>query len=318
MPPQIDLPDVSFADVQEAAARLDGVVHRTPVMTSRTVDTRTGAQTVFKCESFQRAGSFKIRGAYNTLSQLAADDKEHGVLAYSSGNHAQAVALASRVLDLPAAIIMPNDAPRVKLEATRGYGAEVILYDRADTTREELANEVARERNRPIIPPYDHPDIVAGQGTVAVELFEEVGALDVLLVPCGGGGLLSGCALAADRLAPGCKVIGVEPQQANDAARSFRTGTLKTVHNPDTIADGARTPSLGNVTFPLVLEYVDDLVTVSEDAIRHATRFLWERMKLVAEPTGALAAAALLDGVVPGENRRIGVVISGGNTDFGF
>lgn len=307
---------VTYDDVAAARARLDGVVHRTPVMTSRTFDQKAQAEVFFKCENFQRTGAFKLRGGYNALLQLPPEQKERGVLTYSSGNHAQAVALAGRLLNIPATIIMPEDAPAVKLAATRGYGAEIIPYDPEETTREALAQDISAERGLPIIPPYDHPHVVAGQGTVADELFDEVGALNVLLVCCGGGGLLSGCAIAAAHRAPDCTVIGVEPARADDATRSFHTGTLHTVHNPDTIADGARTPHLGAVTFPLVYEYVDDMVTVSEDAIRSAMRFLWERMKLVVEPTGALAAAALLDGVVPGNRRRIGTVISGGNVDL--
>ncbi len=307
---------VDYDDVAAARERLDGVVHRTPVMTSRTVDQHVQAEVFFKCENFQRTGAFKIRGGYNALAQLPPDQKERGVLTYSSGNHAQAVALAGRLLGIPATIIMPENAPAVKLEATRGYGATIITYDPAETTREELAQEVSAERGLPIIPPYDHPDVVAGQGTVADELFDEVGALDALLVCCGGGGLLSGCAIAAKHHAPDCTVIGVEPARADDATRSFHSGELHTVYNPDTIADGARTPYLGNVTFPLVYEYADDMVTVSEEAIRAAMFFLWERMKIVVEPTGALAAAALLDGVVPGAHRRIGAVISGGNVDL--
>lgn len=307
---------VDYDDVASARARLDGVVHRTPVLTSRTVDEQVQASVFFKCENLQRTGAFKIRGGYNALSQLPPAQKERGVLTYSSGNHAQAVALAGRLLGIPATIIMPENAPAVKLEATRGYGADIITYDPEAITREELAQQVSTERGLPIIPPYDHPDVVAGQGTTADELFDEVGALDALLVCCGGGGLLSGCAIAAKHHAPDCTVIGVEPAQADDATRSFHSGELHTVHNPDTIADGARTPYLGRVTFPLVYEHVDDMVTVSEDALREAMFFLWERMKIVVEPTGALAAAALLDGIVPGANRRIGAVISGGNVDL--
>jgi threonine dehydratase len=310
---------VAYADIEAAAARLDGLANRTPVMTSRTVDARTEATVFFKCENFQRAGAFKFRGAYNALAQLAPEQQRRGVLTFSSGNHAQAVALAGRLLGIPATIIMPADAPAVKLAATRGYGAEVILYDRATTTREELGKQIAEERGLPLIPPYDHPDVVAGQGTAAKELIEAVPALDLLLVCCGGGGLLSGSAIAAKTLAPGCRVVGVEPARADDATRSFHTGTLQTVHNPDTIADGARTPSLGQITFPLVMHYVDDMVTVSEDAILRAMHLLWERMKLVVEPTGALAAAALLDGaVIPTKGKRIGILISGGNVDLQY
>lgn len=316
LPDERDTLPVSYADVTEAAARIDGVVHRTPVLTSRTVDARTNASVFFKCENFQRTGAFKLRGAYNALSHLPDEQRRRGVLTYSSGNHAQAVALSGRLLDIPATIIMPGDAPAVKLEATQGYGAEIIRYNREEITREELAQRVAEERDLPIIPPYDHPHIVAGQGTAGKELIDDVGPLDVLLVCCGGGGLLSGCAIAARELNPDCRVIGVEPARADDATRSFHTRQLHTIHNPDTIADGARTPSLGEVTFPLVLHYVDDMVTVSEDAILQAMLFLWQRMKIVVEPTGALAAAALLDGVVGAANARVGVLISGGNVDL--
>jgi threonine dehydratase len=288
-------------------------------MTSRTLDARLGASVFFKCENFQRTGAFKFRGAFNALSQVPEQARERGVLTYSSGNHAQAVALAGRLLGLATHIIMPEDAPAVKLAATRGYGADVILYNRNEITREALARQLAEERGLPIIPPYDHPDIIAGQGTAVKEMLEKTGPLDVLLVCCGGGGLLSGSALSAKALAPACRVIGVEPARADDATRSFHTRQLHTVHNPETIADGARTPSLGRYTFPLVLTYVDDMVTVSEDTIRRAMFFLWERMKLIVEPTGALAAAALLDGVVsPPAGARIGVVISGGNVDLRY
>ncbi len=307
---------VSFADIEDAAARLDGVANRTPVMTSRTLDGRTGATAFVKCENFQRTGAFKFRGAYNALSRLPAVQQRRGVLTYSSGNHAQAVALAGRLLGIPATIIMPQDAPAVKRVATSDYGAEIILYDRTRTTREELGRRLAAERGLPLIPPYDHPDVVAGQGTTAYELLGTVPDLDLLLVCCGGGGLLSGCAIAARALAPGCRVVGVEPAAADDATRSFHTGVLHTVHNPATIADGARTPSLGRITFPLVRHYVDDMVTVSEAAIREAMHFLWERMKLVVEPTGALAAAALLSGAVDVRGTRTGLIISGGNVDL--
>ena len=308
----------SYDDVAAAAARLDGIANRTPVSTSRTLNAQTGASVFCKCENFQRTGAFKFRGAYNALSQLTPAQRRRGVLTYSSGNHAQAVALAGQLLGVPASIIMPSDAPAVKLAATRGYGAEIILYNREEITREALAERLSAERGLPIIPPYNHPHILAGQGTAARELIEETGPLDLLLVCCGGGGLLSGSALSAKALAPGCRVVGVEPAQADDATRSFHTGRLHTVHNPDTIADGARTPSLGSVTFPLVLHYVDDMVSVSEEAIRRAMFFLWERMKLIVEPTGALAVAALLDGVVSAPGARIGALISGGNVDLRY
>jgi threonine dehydratase len=237
------------------------------------------------------------------------------VITYSSGNHAQALALAGRMLGAPVTIVMPSDAPAVKVAATRGYDGDVVLYDRNGPTREEIGERIARERGLAIIPPYDHRDVVAGQGTVALELIEEKGPLDLLLVPCGGGGLLSGCAVAARARSPRCKVVGVEPATADDATRSFRTRTLHTVTNPDTIADGARTPSLGQVNFPLVLGLVDEFVTVSEEAIVEATTFLWSRLKIVVEPTGALATAAILDGLAM-KGLRVGVVVSGGNVDF--
>ena len=308
---------VTYADVRAAAERLNGVVHRTPVLTSRTLDARVHAQVFVKAENFQRTGAFKIRGGYNALSQLDPEAKARGVITYSSGNHAQAVALSGRLLGIDATIVMPEDAPEVKRRATAGYGAEIVLYDPATQTREELGQQIADDRGLTLIPPYDHPDVVAGQGTTADELFDEVGALDVLLVCCGGGGLLSGCALAARHHAPDCIVIGVEPAAADDATRTFHTGTLHTVENPDTIADGARTPYLGpNVTHDLVMTHVDDMVTVSDDALIRAMHFLWERMNVVVEPTGALATAALLDGVVPGNEQRIGAIISGGNVDL--
>jgi threonine dehydratase len=316
---------VTYADIEAAAKRLDGVAHKTPVLTSKTVNERTNSQVFFKCENFQRTGSFKFRGAYNALAQLSEEQKQRGVLTFSSGNHAQGIALAGQLLGIRTTIVMPHDAPEVKQAATRGYGAEVILYDRAEMKREELAKNLASDRQLTIIPPYDHPHIVAGQGTTAKELIEEVGELDMLLVCCGGGGLLSGCAISAKAQRypnatktplPNCRVIGVEPAQADDATRSFHTKTLQTVHNPSTIADGARTPSLGKLTFPLVLHYVDDMVTVSEEAILRTMFFLWERLKIVVEPTGVLAATALLEGIVKMPNARIGVIVTGGNVDL--
>lgn len=307
---------VTYADIEAAAGRLAGVAHRTPVLTSTTVNERTNSQVFFKCENFQRAGSFKFRGAYNALSQLSEEQKQQGVLTMSSGNHGQALALAGQLLGIPTTVLMPKDAPEVKQAATRGYGAEVILFERAEVKREELARNLARDRQLTLIHPYDHPHIIAGQGTAAKELIEEVGELDMLLVCCGGGGLLSGCAISTKTLSPNCRVVGVEPAQADDATRSFHTKTLQTVHNPDTIADGARTPSLGQLTFPLVLHYVDDMVAVSEEAILRTLFFLWERLKIVVEPTGVLAATALLEGVVKMPNARIGVIVTGGNVDL--
>lgn len=307
---------VAYADVAAAAARLRGVAHRTPVLTSRTLDAATGATVFLKAEHLQRTGAFKFRGGYHALSRLTPAEQARGVVTYSSGNHAQAVALAGQLLDIPRTIVMPQDAPAVKLAATRGYGAEVVTYDPAAVTREALGAELAAERGLTLIPPYDHPHVVAGQGTAGDELFAQVaGGLDLLLVCCGGGGLLSGCALAARHHAPGCRVVGVEPAAADDATRSFHTGTLHTVHHPDTLADGARTPALGDVTFPLVRALVDDMVTVSDDDLVAAMRFVWTRMKQVVEPTGVLALAGLLSGAVEAEGQRVGVIVSGGNVD---
>jgi threonine dehydratase len=314
-PAKLALP--AYADVEAASARLEGIAHRTPVATSREFNARTGCDAYFKCENFQRMGAFKFRGAYNALSRLDADARARGVVAFSSGNHAQAVALAGQLLGVPATIVMPADAPAVKVAATRGYGAEVVLYDRArGEDREQVARRLADERGGTLIPPYDHADVIAGQGTAAKELVEDVGALDMLFVCCGGAGLLSGSAIAARHLSPGVQVIGVEPRAGDDAARSLRTRTLQRVDNPQTIADGARTPSLGTLTFPLVLEHVHDIITVTDDELVEAMRFLWERMKLVVEPTGALAAAGVLSGPLDVRNRRVGIILSGGNVDL--
>lgn len=307
---------VSFADIETAVENLRDRAHRTPVLTSTTVDQRTGSQVFFKCENFQRTGSFKFRGAYNALVQLSPQQRQHGVIAFSSGNHAQAIALSGKLLNIPTTIVMPNDAPEVKLAATRGYGAEVVLYNRLAESREALGQQLATDRGLTLIPPFDHPHVIAGQGTAAKELLDEVGPLDLLLVCCGGGGLISGCAIAAATLAPSCRVIGVEPKLADDATRSFYSKTLQTVHHTSTIADGARTPSLGTLTFPLILRYVHDMVTVSDASILRAMFFLWERLKIVVEPTGALAAAAILDGIISSPGARIGVIISGGNVDL--
>lgn len=307
---------VSYAEIEAAANCLKNQAHITPIVTSRTVNQITNAQVFFKCENFQRTGSFKFRGAYNALSQLSTQQKQQGVITYSSGNHAQAIALAGQILAIPTTIVMPRNAPEVKLAATRGYGAEIILYEPAATIREELAHKIAQDKNLVVIPPYDHPDIIAGQGTAAKELISQVGELDLLLVCCGGGGLLSGSAIATKTLLPHCRVIGVEPEQADDATKSFYSGKLHTVHNPDTIADGARTPCLGKLTFPLVLHYVDEMVTVSEAAILRTLNFLLSRLKIVVEPTGTLATVALLEGIVTAPTKRVGVIISGGNLDL--
>jgi threonine dehydratase len=307
---------VTYDDVAAAAERLSGIAHRTPVMTSRTLDERLGARVFLKCENLQRMGAFKIRGAYNAIAQLTPEERRRGVVAYSSGNHAQAIALASRLLETSATIVMPSNAPAAKRQATEGYGARVIAYDPATQSREAIARGLREESGGTLIPPFDHPHVIAGQGTAAKELFEETGALDLLVAPCGGGGLLSGSALSARALSPSCRVVGVEPEAGDDATRSFRTGTLQRVENPQTIADGARTQSLGGLTFPLVLRHVHDIITVTDPQIVEAMRFVWERMKLVVEPTGALAVAGVLSGAIAVRDRRVGIILSGGNVDL--
>jgi threonine dehydratase len=307
----------TFEDVDAAARRIAGAAHRTPVLTSRTLDERLAARVFLKAENLQRAGAFKFRGAYNAISRLRPDERARGVLTYSSGNHAQAIALASRLLGAPATVVMPEDAPAAKRAATLGYGARIVTYDRARERREDVARRLQAEGDPVLIPPFDHADVIAGQGTAVKELLEETGPLDLLLVCCGGGGLLSGSALSARRLAPGIRIVGVEPEAGDDATRSFRTGVLQTVDNPQTIADGARTSSLGALTFPLVRTLVDDMVTVSDDDLVRSMRFLWERMKVVVEPTGALGLAAALRGKVAVEGKKVGVVLSGGNVDLG-
>ncbi len=318
MKPDVVLPPDApgAADVRAAAERLRGVAHRTPVLTSRSLDARVGGRVFLKLESFQRGGAFKFRGAYNALSLLGPEERRAGVVAYSSGNHAGAVALAGRLLGIRATVVMPADAPSAKIEATRGYGAEVVLYDRFTESREELAEDIRRSTGASVLPPFDHAGVIAGQGTAALELIEEAGPLDLVLAPCGGGGLLSGTALAARDASPGCRVVGVEPQAADDAARSFHSGELHTVRNPPTIADGLRTPALGRLTFPLVRALVDDVVTVREAGIVSAMAFLWTRMKTVVEPSGAVPVAALLDEAVAAEGLRVGVIVSGGNVDL--
>ena len=303
-----------FELVKGAQKRLAGRAHVTPIMTSKTLNQLIGAEVFFKCENFQRMGAFKFRGAYNAMSQLTDDQKNAGVVTHSSGNHAQAVALVGRILGICTTVVMPDNAPAVKRSATEEYGAKVVEYNPAETTREEVSKDLLSRHNYTLVPPYDHVNIVAGQGTAALEMFEELKSLDMLLVPCGGGGLLSGSAVAAKGMHPGCRVIGIEPELADDATQSFRTGTLHTVHNPPTIADGTRTPSLGELTFRLVREYVGDMQTVSEAAILEAVKFLLYRMKIVVEPSGALGLAALLSGAVSSKG-RIGIIISGGNMD---
>jgi threonine dehydratase len=310
--------EVTYADVAAAHERIKPFAKRTPVLTSSTIDALTGARVHFKCENFQRMGAFKFRGAYNALSQLSPEQKKRGVVAFSSGNHAQAVALSGKLLGVPATIVMPTDAPKVKLEATRGYGAEVVLYNAGNEDRQKIAEKLACERGLTLIPPFDHPHILAGQGTAVKELIEETGPLDIVMVPCGGGGLLSGSAIAAKHLAPRCRVIGVEPAAGDDGSRAFRSGKLETIKLPDTIADGARTTSLGKITFALIQKHVDDFLTVTDEELLKWMFFLWERMKIVVEPTGALAASALLQGKIDARGRKVGVVISGGNVDLAW
>lgn len=323
---------ISYADVEAAAQRLEGIAHRTPVLTSRTVNERTGARVFFKAENLQRMGAFKFRGAYNALSQLSAAQRQQGVIAFSSGNHAQATALAARLLNMPSVILMPQDAPAAKVAATRGYqsgyGAsdrsEVVLFDRYRQDREALCRQLAQERSLTIIPPFDHPHIMAGQGTAALELVEQVaalpegGALDALLVCVGGGGLIAGCAVAAKHRLPSIEVWGVEPEAGNDTQRSLAEGRIVHIDTPKTIADGAQTQHSGQLTFPIIQQCVAGVVTVSDEQLVRTLRFFAERLKIIAEPTGVLAAAALLE-CVPGlpdlRGRRVGVVISGGNVD---
>jgi len=305
----------SFDDVRAAADRLRGVVHRTPVATSGTLDARAAARVALKCESLQRVGAFKIRGAYNAIAQLPDDARRAGVVAFSSGNHAQGVALAARLLGAPATIVMPDDAPAAKLAATRGYGANVVTYDRARINRAELAGSIARERGGTVIPPYDHPAIIAGAGTAALELFEDAGPFDVLLVPLGGGGLLAGSSLTAQALAPDCRVYGVEPEAGDDWVQSWRADTIVTIPVPKTIADGQQTQAPGELTWPIARALAAGVLTVTDDEIRAAMRFAFERLKLVVEPSGASALAALLHGKIDAGGARVGVILSGGNVD---
>ncbi len=307
---------INHADIRDAAARLSGIAHRTPVATSRTANERTGAQLFFKCENLQRMGAFKFRGAYNALSQLPPEQRRAGVVAFSSGNHAQAVALSARLLEMPATIVMPTDAPQMKIDATCGYGATVQLYDRYTEDREAISRQLADERGMALIPPFDHPHVMAGQGTAALELIDEVGALDILLVCVGGGGLISGCAVAARHALPQCRVIGVEPEAGNDVQQSLRRGEIVHIDVPQTIADGAQTQHAGRLTFPVIQALVDDVLTVSDQQLVSTMRFFAERMKMVVEPTGCLAAAAALERVLDVRAKRVGVILSGGNIDL--
>ena len=307
---------IDYDDVAAAHARLQGVAHRTPVMTSQTADALTDAQLFFKCENFQRMGAFKFRGAYNALAQFSPEQKRLGVCAFSSGNHAQGIALSAKLLGIPATIVMPQDSPAVKMAATRGYGAEVISYDRYTEDREAIGRQLAQERGMTLIPPYDHAHVMAGQGTAAKELLEDTGPLDLLLVCLGGGGLISGSAVAAKQHSPDCVVIGVEPEAGNDAQQSKRLGHIVRIDTPRTIADGAQTQFLGQLTFPVIQALVADIVTVSDAQLVEAMRFAAARMKMVVEPTGALAMAAAMQGAVDVRGKRVGVIISGGNVDI--
>ncbi len=312
---------ITAADVQSAAARLAGVAHRTPVRRSRMANERTGAQLFFKCENFQRMGAFKFRGAYNALAQFTPEQRQAGVIAFSSGNHAQAIALSARLLGMPSVIVMPKDSPAAKLAATRGYqegqaNSEVVLYDRYTEDREAIGQRLAQERGMTLIPPYDHPHVMAGQGTAAAELLEEVGPLDTLLVCVGGGGLISGCAVAAQAQQPGIAVIGVEPEAGNDTQQSLAQGRIVHIATPKTIADGAQTQASGVHTFPVIQRLVSRIVTVSDAQLVSSMRFFAERMKMVVEPTGCLAAAAVLEGVLDLRGQRVGVILSGGNVDL--
>ena len=305
-----------YADVVDAAERLAGHAHRTPVMTSRLADEASGARLFFKCENLQRMGAFKFRGAFNALSRLDAAQRRAGVVTFSSGNHAQAIALSARILGIPATIIMPQDAPAAKLAATRGYGGRIVTYDRYAEDRQQIGRDLAARDGLTLIPPYDHPDVIAGQGTAARELFEEVGELDALFVPLGGGGLLSGTALSARALSPACRLYGVEPQAGDDGLQSFRRGELVTIETPRTLADGAQTQRLGDYTFAIIRRDVDDILTATDDELVAAMRFAALHLKLVFEPTGCLgfAAARRLDPSLQG--RRIGILVSGGNIDL--
>lgn len=306
----------TFDDVREAQRRIAGMAHVTPVLTSRTADTRAGAQLFFKAENLQRGGAFKFRGAYNSIAALDPATRKGGVVAFSSGNHAQALAYAARLQDIPSTIAMPSDAPAIKVAATKGYGAEIVFYDRYTEDREAISRRVAAERGATLIPPYDYPDVIAGQGTAALELFESIGELDILVTPLGGGGLLSGSALAARAMSPGCTMIGVEPEAGNDGQQSLRKGEIVRIPVPKSIADGALVTHVGQHNFPIMQANVDDIVTVSDAQLVETMRFFAERMKIIVEPTGCLAAAAILHGVIPCAGKRVGILLSGGNVDL--
>jgi threonine dehydratase len=307
---------ISFDDIVCAHQRIAGIAHRTPVLTSTTANEMTQAQVYFKCENFQRMGAFKFRGAYNAIAQFTPEQRARGVIAFSSGNHAQAIALSARLLGVNATIVMPSDAPDIKIAATRGYGGQVVLYDRYTEDREIIGRRLAEEHGLTLIPPYDHPHIMAGQGTVAKEFIEEVGELDILITPLGGGGLLSGCAVAARTMNPHCVIIGIEPEAGNDGQRSFQSGQIVHIDTPKTIADGAQTQHLGLYTFPVLRKLVDDIITVSDAQLVDAMKFFAGRMKIILEPTGCLGAAAMFGNKIDVRGKKVGIVLSGGNIDL--
>lgn len=309
------IPNVTFEDILAAAGRLQGVAHKTPVVTSRTLDKRTGGRAFLKCENFQRMGAFKFRGAYNRLAQLSEEERKRGVVSFSSGNHAQGVALAAQILGITATIVMPRDAPQAKLDATRGYGAEIVLYDRAEEDRDLVARQIQQERGATLVPPYNDAHVIAGAGTTALELLKEVPDLDFIFVPTGGAGLLSGTAVAAHAINPATRVYGVEPEDGNDVQQSLAAGMIVRIPVPKTIADGMMTQSPGEITFNLAKRYARGVVTVSDEEIKEAMRFAFERMKLVMEPSGASSLAALLSERVEHKGKRVGIIVSGGNVD---
>ena len=307
---------ISYQDVLAAHQAIKNVVNKTPVFTSRQADSKTGAQLYFKCENFQRMGAFKFRGAYYALSQLNKSQRQAGVVTFSSGNHAQAIALSAKLLGIRSLIVMPEDAPQIKVEATKGYGGEVVFYDRYTEDREAIGKKYVEQQNMTLIPPFDHPHVMAGQGTATKELFDHVGELDLLVSPIGGGGLISGAAMVAKTLNPKCKIIGVEPEKGNDAQQSLQQGKIVTIEVPKTIADGAQTQFIGKNCFPVIQELVDDIVTVTDSEIIETMKFFAGRMKMIVEPTGCMSAAAVFNKKFDAYGKKIGLILSGGNIDL--
>ena len=307
---------LTFNEILAARQRIEGIAHRTPVLTSRSFNERSGCEVFFKCENLQRAGAFKFRGAYNKISSLSEEERSRGVLAYSSGNHAQATALAAKLFGVPAVIVMPHDAPEVKVKATRGYGAEIVFYDRYQESREATGERICQERSLTLVPPFDDYLIMAGQGTAALELIEDVPELDLLVIPTSGNGLLAGCAVAAKHLRPQIRIFGVEPEAGNDTWLSFRKGERVEIPVPKTIADGLQTSAPGKLTFPIVQRLVEDILLVKDEELIETIRFILERMKVLVEPSGAAAAAAVLSHKFDFNGRRTGVLLSGGNVDL--